>query len=281
MTSTVSRLFAAPAPWLMGVVNVTPDSFTDGGRFLAAESAVAHGRALLADGAQLLDLGGESTAPGRSPIGAAEELARIEPVVRALAGEAVLSIDTYHAATAERCLELGARIINDVSAMRADLAMVELLRRHDCPVVLMHAKDGPLPHATDRPASFTDALQGVGDFLAERVDFAVKHGIAAERLVLDPGMGRFVSLDPADSFRLLEKFELLVERFRPIPLLIGTSRKGFLGVPMADRDPLSQLTALIAAAKGARFIRTHEVRMARQFLDAWRAMGQPLRAACD
>lgn len=263
----------------MGVVNATPDSFSDGGRFLAAGEAVAHGRALLADGAHLLDLGGESTAPGRAPIDSAEELARIEPVVRELAGEAVLSIDTYHAATAARCLELGARIINDVSALRADPAMIEVLAAHDCPVVLMHAKDAPLPHTTKRPASFADALQGVGDFLAERVDHATARGIAAERLILDPGMGAFVSLEPADSFRLLGRFEKLVERFRPLPFLIGTSRKGFLGVPLAERDPLSQLTALVAASKGASIIRTHDVRMARQFLGAWAAMGQPLPAA--
>lgn len=262
----------------MGVVNVTPDSFTDGGRFLAADSAVAHARSLLREGADVLDIGGESTAPGSAPLAAADELARIAPVVSALAGEAALSIDTYHAATAERCLALGAAMINDVSALRADPAMVEVLRDHDCPVVLMHAKDGPLPHATDRPAAFAEPLTGVGDFLARRVDHAAAHGISADRLVLDPGMGRFVSLEPADSFRLLEHFERLVERFHPIPFLIGTSRKGFLGVPMAERDPVSQLTALVAATKGARLIRTHRVRMARQFLDAWRAMGQKLPA---
>ena len=123
MRHRLVKLLGSTAPWLMGVVNVTPDSFSDGGRHLAPDAAVAHGRRLIADGAHLLDLGGESTAPGSRPITGEEELRRLEPVVRALAPTACLSIDTYHAATAARCLELGARIVNDVSALRADPEM--------------------------------------------------------------------------------------------------------------------------------------------------------------
>jgi dihydropteroate synthase len=260
----------------MGVVNATPDSFTDGGRFLAAEAAIAHGRALLADGADLLDIGGESTAPGARPLEAGEELARIEPVVSALAPEAVLSVDTYHATTAARCLELGARMVNDVSALRADPALVDVVREHGCVLVMMHAKDGPLPHATEAPRLYRDVVAEVGDFLERRADHAVMRGIPAERLVLDPGWGKFVSLDPQDSFRLLEQFARLTERFSPIPLLVGVSRKGFLGVPMADRDPVSQLAALLALERGARYARTHHARMMRQFIEAGRRSGMAL-----
>jgi dihydropteroate synthase len=276
MPATALDLLPSPAPWIMGVINVTPDSFTDGGLFLGTEAAVAQGRALLAEGAHLLDIGGESTAPGRSPLEAEAELARIESVVRALAGEAVLSIDTYHASTAERCLSLGAQVINDVSAMRADPDIAAIVREHEAVLVMMYAKDGPLPHATDAPRHYTDVVREIGDFLAERVDHAVTHGIPAERLILDPGWGKFVSLDPADSFRVLAEFERLVERFRPIPLLVGTSRKGFLGVPMGDRDPVSQLTALEALRRGALFARTHHARMMRQFIEAARRMAVPL-----
>jgi dihydropteroate synthase len=270
MPATALDLLSAPAPWIMGVVNVTPDSFTDGGRFLAAEAAIAHGRELLADGAHLLDIGGESTAPGARPLDAATELARIEPVARALAGEAVLSIDTYHAATAARCLGLGARVINDVSALRADPAMAEVVREHGAVLVMMHAKDGPLPHATDAPRTYKNIVGEIGDFLAGRVDHALSRGIAANRLVLDPGWGKFISLDPADSFRLLEGLTLLVDRFRPVPLLVGLSRKGFLGVPMADRDPVSQLASLIAVQRGALYVRTHAPRMMAQFVEVAR-----------
>ena len=267
MTTTALTLLPPPAPWIMGVLNVTPDSFSDGGQHLAVAAAVAQGSAMLAEGAHLLDIGGEATSPGARPLDAADELARIEPIVTALAGEAVLSIDTYHAATAARCLELGAKIINDVSALRADPAMADVVREHGAVLVMMHAKDGPLPHATDAPRGYGDVVREIGDFLAGRVDHALSRGIPAERLVLDPGWGRFVSLDPAHSFELLRRFDELALRFRPIPLLVGSSRKGFLGVPMQDRDPVSQLAALAAIARGALFVRTHAPRMMRQFLD--------------
>lgn len=278
MPHRLVKLLGSPAPWVMGVVNVTPDSFSDGGRYAEAPAALAHARALLADGAHLLDIGGESTAPGSAPITSEAELARIEPVVRALAREAVLSIDTYHAATARRCLELGAQIVNDVSALRADPGMAEVVRDLGAVLVLMHAKDGPLPHATNRPARYDDVVHDVGDWLARRIDVALRAGIPQERLVADPGWGRFLSLEPAHSWEMLARFDELVARLRPIPLLVGISRKGLLGVPLADRDPLSQLASLAAVQKGAALIRTHQPRMAGQFLEAARRLRLPLPA---
>lgn len=278
MRHRLVNLLGGGAPWLMGVVNVTPDSFSDGGRHLAADAAVAHGRQLMADGADLLDLGGESTAPGSRPITSEEELRRLEPVVRALAGEAVLSIDTYHAATAERCIMLGASVINDVSALRADPGMVAIVRDLRPVLVMMHAKDGPLPHATDRPAHYDDVVRDVADWLSARVDVALKAGIDADQIVVDPGWGKFLSLEPDHSWEILARFEELVARLTPIPVLVGTSRKGFFGVPLAERDPVSQLSALVAAEKGAALIRTHNVRMAAQFVAAAERMGRPLPA---
>jgi dihydropteroate synthase len=167
-------------------------------------------------------------------------------------------------------------MINDVSALRADPAMAEVVREHGCPLVMMHAKDAPLPHASGTPRVYVDVVREIGDFLAARVEHALARGIAPDQLVLDPGWGRFVSFDPDDSWRLLERFASLVERLAPIPLLVGTSRKGFLGVPLAERDPLSQLTALIAVTRGARYVRTHDPRMMRRFVDAARRMGLPV-----
>ena len=278
MRHRLVNLLGGGAPWLMGVVNVTPDSFSDGGRHLGADAAVAHGRQLMADGADLLDLGGESTAPGSRPITSDEELRRLEPAVRALAGEGVLSIDTYHAATAERCITLGASVINDVSALRADPEMVAIVRDLRPVLVMMHAKDGPLPHATDRPAHYGDVVRDVADWLSARVDVALKAGIDADQIVVDPGWGKFLSLEPDHSWEMLARFEELVARLTPIPVLVGTSRKGFFGVPLAERDPVSQLSALVAAEKGAALIRTHNVRMAAQFVAAAERMGRPLPA---
>jgi dihydropteroate synthase len=279
MLHRLVKLLGPDAPWLMGVLNVTPDSFADGGRYLEPAAAVDHARHLIADGADLLDVGGESTAPGSRPITSETELERIEPVVRALAPDAVLSIDTYHAATAARCLELGARVINDVSALRADPEMASVVRDLRPVLVMMHAKDGPLPHATDRPVRYDDVVQDVSDWLAQRVDAALAVGIHQDQLVLDPGWGKFLSLEPAHSWEMLARFDELVARLAPIPVMIGISRKGFFGVPMAERDPLSQLTSLVAAEKGAALIRTHHVRMASQFLDAARRMRLALPAA--
>ena len=278
MRHRLVKLLEAPAPWLMGVVNVTPDSFSDGGRHLAPDAAVAHGRQLLADGAHVLDLGGESTAPGSCPITGEQELCRLEPVVQALAPVATLSIDTYRAATAARCIELGARIVNDVSALRADPDMAAVVRDLGPVLVMMHAKDGPLPHATDRPAHYGDLVRDLADWLSTRVEVAMAAGIAADRIVLDPGWGRFLSLEPAHSWELLARFDELVERLAPFPVVVGISRKGFFGVPLAERDPLSQLTGLVAAQKGAALIRTHHVRMAAHFLDAAQRMRLELPA---
>lgn len=278
MRHRLVNLLGGGAPWLMGVVNVTPDSFSDGGRHLGAEAAITHGRKLLADGAHLLDLGGESTAPGSRPITSEEELQRLEPVVRALAGEAVLSIDTYHAATAERCITLGATVVNDVSALRADPEMAAVVRNLRPVLVMMHAKDGPLPHATDRPVHYGDVVREVADWLSARVDVALKAGIDADQIVVDPGWGKFLSLQAAHSWEMLARFEELVARLTPIPVLVGTSRKGFFGVPLPERDPVSQLSALVAAEKGAAVLRTHNVRMAAQFVEAAEQMGLPLPA---
>ena len=273
MSHRLHSLLPGPAPWIMGVLNVTPDSFSDAGRFRDPAPAVTHARALAADGAAIVDIGGESTAPGSHPVGWQEELARVEPVVRALASELVLSIDTYHHRTAARCLELGARVVNDVSAGRAEPDTASVAREHGAVLVMMHAKDGPLPHATDRPAAYRDPAAEIADFLLRRVDWALSRGLSPDQLVLDPGMGRFVSPDPAHSWRLLADFARIVERLAPIPVLVGTSRKGFLGVPAQERDPVSQLTALHAVQRGARIARTHDARMMRQFLDAAGRMG--------
>ncbi len=257
-----------PAPMVMGVLNITPDSFADGGAYLAPEDAVTRANEMIDQGAHLIDIGGESTAPGSQPISPEEELARIEAVVGRLAPHMPLSIDTYRAPTAARCLELGAVMINDVSALRADSELAAVVREHKALLAMTHVKDAPLPHASEQARHYQDIIAEIGDFLQARIDTALDAGIHQDCLVVDPGWGRFISLDPADSWTLLACLEKLVERLAPVPLMMGTSRKGFLGVPLDERAPLSELTALIGVTKGAALIRTHQPKMTRQFLDA-------------
>lgn len=278
MSHALVKLLGGEAPWLMGVINATPDSFSDGGLLTTPEVAVARARQLAADGAAIVDIGGEATGPHATPVDAATELLRIEPIVAALAGEMVLSIDTYHARTAARCLELGARVINDVSAARAEPEIADVVKEHRAILVMMHAKDGPLPHPTDTPARYGDVARDIADWLVRRVDWALGRGLKLDQLVLDPGMGQFVSLDPVDSWRLLANLVAVVDRVAPVPVLIGVSRKGFLDVPLEERDALSQLVATVAAYRGAAVIRTHDVKMAGQFLTGWRRLGLALPA---
>ena len=194
-----------------------------------------------------------------------------------MAHEATLSIDTYHAATAARCIELGAGIVNDVSAMRADPDMAAVIRDLRPVLVLMHAKDGPLPHATDRPAHYVDLVRDVADWLSARVDAALAAGIAADQIVLDPGWGKFRSLEPAHSWELLARFDELVER-------LAVPDRGRHLAQGALRRAAGRARSAVAVdqprgpAKGAALIRTHHVQMAAQFVDAAQRMRLALPA---
>jgi dihydropteroate synthase len=268
--SALEKLLSQESPQIMGVLNVTPDSFSDGGLHLGTDPAVDRARGMLAEGAAIVDIGGESTAPGSKPVSAEEELRRIDGAVRALAGECILSIDTYKAATAEACLAAGAAMINDVSALRADPRMTDVLRESGAFVVLMHSQqEGREPHAGRAERHYRDVTAEVADFLRARVDAALSGGIAERRIVLDPGMGRFVSHLPEYSWTLLAELDRLIGLVRPFPVLVGPSRKGFLGGKLAERDAVSQLAGLAAALKGAKIVRTHCPGMAREFLSAW------------
>lgn len=258
----------------MGVLNVTPNSFSDGGRYFDTASAMTHADGSLAT-SDIIDIGGESTGPGAAPVPAEVELARVLPLVQTISERRRVSVDTYKAVVARRCLEAGAFMVNDVSALRGDPDMCSVVRDFHAQVVLMFCKErGSLPHVSDEDRVYTDPIVEIGDFLAKRIDYALRGGIAAERIIIDPGMGSFISTRHEVSWEVLARLDELIERFAPFPLLIGTSRKGFLGGPLSGRDPLSQLTALAAAEKGASVIRTHEPAMMRSFIDAWRLLNR-------
>ncbi len=245
----------------MGVVNVTPDSFSDGGLFLDPERAIAHGRELAEAGAAILDIGGESTRPGAEPVPAAEELARVEPVVAALAGRGgpgvTVSIDTSKASVAEAALDAGAEIVNDVTALRADPRLAELCAERGCGVILMHMLGDP--RTMQRDPRYDDVVGDVKAFLAERVEAAIAAGIAEERIWVDPGIGFGKTV--AHNLELLRRLGELRELGRPV--VVGTSRKSFIGA-ITGREVGERLGGTIASnvlalAAGAEVFRVHDV----------------------
>jgi len=270
MTEPTRRPEAAGLPHpdrcvVMGVLNVTPDSFSDGGLFLDPEEAVAHGRELVVDGAEILDIGGESTRPGAEPVGAEEELRRVVPVIEGLAGAgAEISIDTSKAAVAAAALDAGATIVNDVTALRRDPAMATLCAERGATVVLMHMLGEPRTMQAD--PRYDDVVAEVGAFLAGRLEAAVAAGIAEERVWLDPGIG--FGKTAAHNMELLRRLGELRELGRP--LVIGTSRKSFIG--KVDGSPADQrlggtiASSVLAAAEGAEVLRVHDVAELRQAL---------------
>jgi dihydropteroate synthase len=250
---------------LMGIVNATPDSFSDGGLYLDADAAIARGRQLTAEGADWVDVGGESTRPGAAAVDAAEERGRTEPVVAALAGEGLaVSIDTSKAAVAEAALDAGARMVNDVTALRGDGDMAGLCAERGADVVLMHMLGTPRTMQDD--PSYDDVVDEVRAFLTERVEAAMAAGIAEERIWVDPGIGFGKTAD--HNAELLRRLGELRDLGRP--LLVGTSRKSFIG-RISGREVGERLGGTIAAnvlavAKGAEMIRVHDVLEHRQAL---------------
>ena len=268
---------------VMGIVNVTPDSFSDGGSFFSPGAALAHAARLLAEGADILDIGGESTRPqGAEPVSADEELRRILPVIRALAAEhpeALLSVDTVKSSVAEAAILAGAHIVNDVSAMRLDPAMPAVCARHDVGIVLMHSRGGVEDMATYAHAVYAgDPLDAVLEELGHRVDLALEQGIARERIVVDPGIG--FGKRSAHSLRLLGCLERLAAW--GFPVMIGASRKRFIGEIIGVAEPRLRVHGSVGAAvaayeRGARIFRVHDVAATRQALDvaaAIRAAGR-------
>jgi dihydropteroate synthase len=242
---------------LMGVVNVTPDSFSDGGLYLDSDAAVAHGEKLVRDGADVLDVGGESTRPGAAEVGEAEELRRVEPVVAGLTGAATVSIDTSKLAVAEAALDAGASIVNDVTALRRDPEMAALCAERGAGVVLMHMPGNPRT-MQDNPA-YEDVLDEIKAFLTERIEAAIAAGVEEERIWLDPGIGFGKTVE--HNLELLRRLAELRELGRP--LVIGASRKSFIGridgSEVDDRLGGSIASSVLAAAEGADVLRVHDV----------------------
>jgi dihydropteroate synthase len=251
----------------MGVLNVTPDSFSDGGKYATHEAAIARGLQLIDDGADALDIGGESTRPGAYPVDPDEQIRRVVPVIAALAGrsDVVISIDTTSAKVAQAALEAGASLINDISGASHDPNMLALAAHRLTPIVLMHMQGKPLT-MQDNPR-YADVVAEVSDFLLQRRDVALAAGIESHRILFDPGIG-FGKTD-AHSLALLRHTDRLAALGQP--LLVGVSRKGFIGRIAGEKVPSDRLFGTAAAnawcaAHGAAMLRVHDVAQMKKVL---------------
>ncbi|WP_345752278.1 dihydropteroate synthase [Microbacterium rhizophilus] len=261
-----------------GIVNVTPDSFSDGGRYLDPAAAIAHGRMLRAQGADVLDVGGESTRPGSEPVGAEEEIRRVVPVIEALAADgASVSVDTYRAEVARAALAAGARIVNDVSGGLAEPTILEVAAASGADVALGHWR-GPSADMYAK-AEYDRIGAEVARELRERADAALAAGVPRERIILDPGIG--FAKAGAQNWTLLRELDE-VQRLG-FPVLIGTSRKRFLGEVLGDdasearKDLATAVTSALAARRGLHAVRVHDVRSTRDAIavvEAWEGPGR-------
>jgi len=260
-------------PKLFGVVNVTPDSFSDGGRFSSEEAGIAHGLQLLEEGADVLDVGGESTRPGASPVSEEEEIRRVLPVIEGILRRhpsAVISVDTQKSEVARRSIDAGVRIVNDVSAL-SDAGMARVCARGGVEVVLMHLRG--TPETMQQQTEYSDLVGEVRTFLQQRVQHAVDQGIPLPRLWVDPGIG--FAKKPADNLLLIRSISAWKETGARV--LIGASRKRFIGdlirEPAPDRRVFGSVgAALAAAAQGADALRVHDVLATRQALAVYAAI---------
>jgi dihydropteroate synthase len=245
---------------IMGVVNVTPDSFSDGGRYLDARAAIAHGLELELEGAAILDVGGESTRPGADPVGEEEELQRVLPVIEGLiaAGcEAHISVDTSKSVVAAAAVDAGATFVNDVTGFRADPELAGVVARSGADCCLMHMLGDPRTMQDD--PRYDDVVGEIKEFLEQRLEFAISRGVARERIVLDPGIGFGKTI--VHNLELLRRLDELAAIGQP--LMIGTSRKSFLGKITGrgpdDRVAATVATSVLAYERGARVFRVHDV----------------------
>jgi|TARA_B100000809_G_scaffold266927_1_gene333127 dihydropteroate synthase len=245
---------------IMGILNVTPDSFSDGGRFISPRHAVENAKKMIEDGADIIDIGGESSRPGADPVSAGEELERVIPVVQGVADEtkAIVSVDTCKAVVADQALQAGADMINDVTALRGDPEIVQLVAQADASIILMHMQGDP--RTMQQKPTYTNLIDEISLFLQESIEFAESNGVSPRRIIIDPGIGFGKAIqDNLEILRQLNQFRKLGK-----PMLIGTSRKSFIGeildLPVECRLEGTAATVAWSIAGGVDIVRVHDVK---------------------
>ncbi len=262
-------------PLVMGILNLTPDSFADGGRYMSIEQAVNHALAMEQHGADIIDIGGESTRPGAMKVSTDEEMKRVMPVIKELVDKASipLSIDTYNADVAMKALDLGVAMVNDITALQGDTKLVNIVAEYNVPVCLMHMKGNP--RDMQKHPTYTNVVREIRSFLKERADYALFHDIKKENIIVDPGLGfgKRTGRGIEDNCEILRRLSEL--KTLGYPLMIGASRKTFIGnvcgekapLPVSERLEGSLAAASIALLNGADIIRVHDVKETRRVVD--------------
>ena len=270
--------FTKNSPHIMGVVNVTPDSFSDGGDFIDPHKAIEHGLKLLAEGADILDIGGESTRPGAQAVTPEQEQQRVLPVIEGLkqaVPECVISVDTRYGDTMQKSIELGADIVNDISALTHDAHSVDVVSKAQVPVILMHMKGTP-ETMQDKP-KYKDVVEEIYDYLKARIDACEKRSIARHNIIIDPGIGFGKTLENnLKILKNLDKFQNL-----GVAVLLGASRKSFIEKICSDTPADQRLAGSIAAVikgleQGVQIFRVHDVAETKQAFTVWRAMSEEI-----
>lgn len=256
---------------IMGVLNVTPDSFSDGGLYFDSQKAITRIQEMIEEGADIIDVGAESTRPDSLGVTVNEELARLKPVFEHIAGleakekeNVMFSIDTYKAEVAEHAIGHGFQYVNDVTALRGDARMISMLTKYQPFAVLMYSKDSSA-RTTRRLVEYSDVVRTIKDFLRERIAVLTAKGFPKEKIIIDPGMGLFVSSDPKYSFEIIERLSEFQEL--GCPILTGISRKTFLGATREESDEASVSWSMQAIRNGASIVRIHNVQMMRDALN--------------
>ena len=261
--------------YIMGILNITPDSFSDGGKFFSVDDAVKQAIKMEKEGADIIDVGGESTRPGSESISIDEEMSRVIPVIEELVGKIniPISIDTYKSKIAEQALDLGVSMINDITALRGDKNLASIVAKYDVPICLMHMKGEP--KNMQKNPTYDDVVKEIHDFLKERTEFAISNGIKKEKIIIDPGLGfgKRTGKGIEDNCEILKRLSEL--KNLGFPILLGASRKTFIGNICGGNNPLlvsdrlegSLAAACIAILNGADIIRVHDVKETRRCVD--------------
>lgn len=269
-------------PLIVGILNLTPDSFVDGGRYASIEQAVNHALAMEQQGADIIDVGGESTRPGAMKISTNEETKRVMPVIKELVDKVSipLSIDTYNADVAMKALDLGVAMVNDITALQGDTKLVNIVAEYDVPVCLMHMKGNP--RDMQKNPTYTDVVHEICAFLKERADYAAFHDIKKENIIVDPGLGfgKRTGRGIEDNCEILRRLSEL--KTLGYPIMVGASRKTFIGnvcgkktpLPVSERLEGSLATACVAVLNGADILRVHDVKETKRCVDILTCMGR-------